>query len=180
MIYAIVKDGKTINVIEWDGEAKLDLPEGEILVPQNQAPEYLPKIENHSIPSTITPAQLVEDGIVLQNQAPEYLPEIQNILARLAPGLPEIQNPSVPSTISPVQLRIWLIRNGLGMGLGMSIIETLLDGIKDDKSREEAKIRWEFGLSISKEDQVFKLLGNFMILTEAQKEQMMLEASMIV
>jgi hypothetical protein len=130
MIYAIVKDGKTINIIEWDGKTELKLPEGEILIPQEKAPKYLPQIENHSVPSTITPAQL----------------------------------------------RIWLVRNGLGM----TIIDTLLNSIKDEKKQEEAKIRWEFGLSITKEDQIFKLLGDFMILTNEQKDQIMIEASRIV
>lgn len=130
MIYAIVKDGKTINIIEWDGETELKLPEGETLVPQDQAPEYSPKVENYHVPSTIT----------------------------------------------PIQLRIWLVRNGLGM----DTIDMLINSMKDEKKREEAKIRWEFGLSIGMDDQIFKLLGGFMILTDAQKEQIMIEASRIV
>lgn len=130
MIYAIVENEKTINIIEWDGKTRLDLPEGQTLVLQGQAPEYSPKIENYAVPSTIT----------------------------------------------PTQLRIWLVRNGLSM----DTIDMLLNSMKDDKKREEAKIRWEFGLSIGIEDQIFKLLGGFMILTDAQKEQIMIEASRIV
>lgn len=130
MIYAIVKDGKTINIIEWDGETRLDLPEGETLVPQNQAPEYAPVTENFSIPSTIT----------------------------------------------PVQLRIWLVRNGLEM----NTIDVLLNSIQDQKKRNEAKIRWEFGLSITIEDQIFKLLSTFMFADRELKERIMIESSKIV
>lgn len=130
MIYAIVEAEKTINIIEWDGETELNLPEGQTVVPQDQAPEYVPKREHYYVPSTIT----------------------------------------------PIQLRIWLVRNGLKM----DTIDMLINSMKDEKKREEAKIRWEFGLTIGVEDQIFKLLGGFMILTDAQKEQIMIEASRIV
>lgn len=44
--YAVVKDGKTVNVIVWDGVTSYTPPEGCELVLEADAPPYEPAPEN--------------------------------------------------------------------------------------------------------------------------------------
>lgn len=46
----------------------------------------------------------------------------------------------VPQQISARQIRLWLVRNGIGL----AAVEAAIDGIEDATARESVRVEWEY------------------------------------
>lgn len=79
----------------------------------------------------------------------------------------------VPSQVSSRQIRLWLVKNGFGL----SAIETAINAIPDQSTRESVRVEWEYAPYVERSHPWLVPLASALGLDEAAVNQAFREAS---
>jgi predicted component of type VI protein secretion system len=82
---------------------------------------------------------------------------------------------AVPASVSPRQLRIWLVQHGISM----AAIDSVIDGIADQLTRETVRVEWEYAPYVERAHPWLIPLAQALGLEEEQVDQAFREASQI-
>lgn len=85
--------------------------------------------------------------------------------------------PAIPASVTPAQIRLWLLAN-YGATI-LTQIDGMLASIPDATEREEARVRWDYGLVVLRNDPLIVQFGLALGLSEAQIDQAFIDASQI-
>lgn len=83
--------------------------------------------------------------------------------------------PTPPTQVTPAQIRLWL----QSQGITLDFVEQFIDSIPDASARAEARIRWEYGLSVMRTDPMVLEFATAIRMTSGQIDAAFLEASLI-
>jgi len=87
--------------------------------------------------------------------------------------LPEL--PAVPVSVSARQIRLWLVQHNIPL----SAIESAIDGIADQLTRDTVKVEWEYAPYVERSHPWLVPLAQSLGLSEEQIDQAFREASLI-
>ena len=79
----------------------------------------------------------------------------------------------VPPQVSARQIRLWLVRNGIPL----ATVESAIDSIMDQPTRDEIRVEWEFAPYIERSHQWLVPLAQVLGLDEAAVDAAFREAS---
>lgn len=84
-------------------------------------------------------------------------------------------SPTPPTQVTPAQIRLWL----QSKGITLDFVEDFINSIPDAAARAEAKIRWEYGLIVYRNDPMILQFATVLGMTTQQIDAAFLEASLI-
>lgn len=84
-----------------------------------------------------------------------------------------LKNPPMPQAVTPAQIRIWLV----SQGISLDQTDQFIAAIPDPMHREIARIKWEYGVTVLRNDPLVAQFAAAIGLTEAQTDAAFEEAS---
>ena len=82
---------------------------------------------------------------------------------------------SVPQSITPAQLRVWLIQNDIDL----TSIDTIIDAIQDAKTKAIVRARWEYSLTIERNNILVATIAADLSMTDEQVDNAFIEAALL-
>jgi hypothetical protein len=79
----------------------------------------------------------------------------------------------IPVEVSPAQIRIWLI----SQGIALSQVDGFIDAIEDTTQREIARVKWEYGLVVRRNDPLVVAFAAALGMTSEEMDAAFLTAS---
>jgi hypothetical protein len=109
---------------------------------------------------------------------PGWMPRVRNdsdwaLMPDSSDDLPELT--AIPISVTARQIRLWLVQNGIAL----SAIETAIDAIPDQQTREIVRVEWEYAPYVERTHPWLVPLAQALGLNEEQVDQAFREASQI-
>jgi hypothetical protein len=109
---------------------------------------------------------------------PNWTPRVRDdsnwaLLLDAVDDLPEL--PAVPASVTARQIRLWLVKNGIAL----SAIETAIDAIADQLTRDTVRVEWEYAPYVERAHPWLIPLAQALGLNEEQVDQAFREAGQI-
>ncbi|NBO19967.1 MAG: hypothetical protein EBV03_12245 [Proteobacteria bacterium] len=126
--------------------------------------------------AVVRPDGLVETFIRLDYPEGWAPPEGYSLVPddELPEGWRRVPEP-VPETVTARQIRLWLVKNGIAL----SAIESAIDAIPDQQTREIVRVEWEYAPYVERTHPWLIPLAQSLGLTEEQVDQAFREAVQI-
>jgi hypothetical protein len=83
------------------------------------------------------------------------------------------QPPFVPDSVTATQIRLWLIENNFSL----ESVEQAINSIEDQKTREIAKVQWEYAPYVDRNHPLIDVIGIILGLDADQIDQAFIEAN---
>jgi hypothetical protein len=84
-----------------------------------------------------------------------------------------LKNPAAPQAVTPAQIRVWLVSRGISLAQ----TEQFIASIPDPMTREIARIKWEYGVTVLRTDPLVVAFAQALGMDEQQTDQAFEEAS---
>ena len=81
--------------------------------------------------------------------------------------------PGAPPSVTATQIRVWLVRHGVSS----EAIDSIIEAIPDDATRNEARVRWEYSPYIERNHPLVGFVGNALGLDSAAMDAAFIDAS---
>jgi uncharacterized phage infection (PIP) family protein YhgE len=123
-------------------------------------------------------ATLTEQISTTTTQLSSATAELSTLTAKVAEletTIVELTPPPKPASVTPAQIRLWLIANGISLGT----IAQMIESIPDEAPRDAARVRWEYGLVVLRDDPLVQQMGSALGFTTEQMDAAFLAASQI-
>lgn len=89
---------------------------------------------------------------------------LETQVAALQAELDELKNPPVQASVTPYQIRRWMLEQGIAL----ESVTTYINAIEDTLERELARVQWEWGSSVYRDNELLIAFATQLGMTDDQ------------